>query len=230
MSIDREGWQTGMIPCAGWYVLEPWGEPSVWLDPVIDDEGYHVVWSDTREDDDPESLALADEGMTIDQVRWRHDTSRMSPTQAATVLDALRAVPGDGEWGVLDSHWLDGERHWDGCRPIDWRPTKEQAIDLAHELGAHFVGQVVRRGRHGWSIGVVHEITAGWMTLEEIAARWVDLRPRRVDMIASQLGIFGCARHCRFGIDAGSPAYRLSPDAVALVERELRSRGFRRAG
>jgi hypothetical protein len=74
----------------------------------------------------------------------------------------------------------------------------------------------------------------GWMTPTQIAARWQDASPLRVGRVIGALGLKGSRAHSRAllskarGFDRTVVSYVYSPAAVALIERELRSRGHRR--
>ena len=68
-------------------------------------------------------------------------------------------------------------------------------------------------------------MTEGWQTLDEIAARWVNMPTQIVTAIADLLGLQLGGLHVR-GNDAGTTEY--SPAAVGLIERELLSRGYKR--
>jgi hypothetical protein len=74
----------------------------------------------------------------------------------------------------------------------------------------------------------------GWMTPTQIATRWQDASPLRVGRVIAALGLKGSRAHSRAllskarGFDRTVVSYVYSPAAVALIERELRSRGHRR--
>lgn len=74
----------------------------------------------------------------------------------------------------------------------------------------------------------------GWMTPSQIAERWRDTSPLRVGRVIGSLGLKGSRAHSRAllnkarGLDRTVVSHVYSPAAVALIERELRSRGHRR--
>lgn len=74
----------------------------------------------------------------------------------------------------------------------------------------------------------------GWATPTQIAARWCGLTPMRVGRLIAHLGLKGSRAHSRAiltkarGHDRTVVSHVYSPAAVALIERELRSRGHRR--
>jgi hypothetical protein len=74
----------------------------------------------------------------------------------------------------------------------------------------------------------------GWATPTQIAARWHDMTALRVGRVIVALGLKGSRAHARAvlnkarGHDRTVVSHVYSPAAVALIERELRSRGHRR--
>jgi hypothetical protein len=74
----------------------------------------------------------------------------------------------------------------------------------------------------------------GWSTPTQIAERWQDTSPLRVGRMIAALGLKGSRAHARAvlnkarGHDRTVVSHVYSPAAVALIERELRSRGHRR--
>lgn len=78
------------------------------------------------------------------------------------------------------------------------------------------------------------ELAHGWMTPTQIAERWCDMTPLRVGRLIAHLGLKGSRAHSRAfltkarGQQRTVLGYVYSPSAVALIERELRSRGLRR--
>ncbi len=78
------------------------------------------------------------------------------------------------------------------------------------------------------------ELAHGWATPTQIAARWQGLTPMRVGKLITSLGLKGSRAHSRAflnkarGHDRTVITHVYSPAAVALVERELRSRSHRR--
>ncbi|MFV8750123.1 hypothetical protein ACNOYE_06205 [Nannocystaceae bacterium ST9] len=74
----------------------------------------------------------------------------------------------------------------------------------------------------------------GWSTPTQIAERWHDTSPLRVGRVIGSLGLKGSRAHSRAllnkarGHDRTVVSHVYSPAAVALIERELRSRGHRR--
>ncbi len=80
-----------------------------------------------------------------------------------------------------------------------------------------------------------HESLAhGWSTPTQIAAHWHETSPLRVGRVIASLGLKGSRSHARAlinkarGHDRTVVSHVYSPAAVALIERELRSRGHRR--
>ncbi len=65
---------------------------------------------------------------------------------------------------------------------------------------------------------------APWVTATEIAARWERVTSYLVTARAEMLGLALQNPHVRPGIEG---ALEYSPAVVKLIERELRSRGFR---
>ncbi len=79
------------------------------------------------------------------------------------------------------------------------------------------------------------ELDHGWSTPSQIAERWLGMTPMRVSNLIAHLGLKGSRAHSKAilnkarGHDRTVISYVYSPAAVALVERELRSRSYRRA-
>lgn len=65
-----------------------------------------------------------------------------------------------------------------------------------------------------------------WMSPTEIARRHLGTTPQRVSQIIIFLGLRDSKTHCK----TIGAVYLYSPAAVGLIERELRSRGYRRVG
>lgn len=83
---------------------------------------------------------------------------------------------------------------------------------------------------HNYGRGAVETLEAKrqakqrWLSPRAIAARWTDVTAQRVDNIIGSLGLRDSERHSAdTSSDPLDRAY--SPAAVALIERELRSRG-----
>ena len=78
------------------------------------------------------------------------------------------------------------------------------------------------------------QLAHGWSTPTQIARRWCEMSPIRVGRLIAHLGLKGSRAHSRAlinkarGHERTVVTYVYSPSAVALIERELRSRGFRR--
>ncbi|NVB38090.1 hypothetical protein G6O69_09625 [Pseudenhygromyxa sp. WMMC2535] len=77
-------------------------------------------------------------------------------------------------------------------------------------------------------------LSHGWSTPTQIAQRWSALTAMRVGRLIAHLGLKGSRAHSRAvitkarGHERTVVSYVYSPAAVALIERELSSRGFRR--
>lgn len=77
-------------------------------------------------------------------------------------------------------------------------------------------------------------IEHGWLSPTQIAARHLGVSAQRVGQIISQLGLRDSKVHSKailnkaIGRDRAVVSHLYSPAAVGLIERELRSRGYRR--
>lgn len=78
MTIDRKGWQTGLIPCEGWYIIAP--KPALVL------AGKH-----NRE--------LLEAYVDVERETWHTFKADLS---LAEVLEAVKAGEGAGE---MDGAW-----------------------------------------------------------------------------------------------------------------------------
>ena len=82
--------------------------------------------------------------------------------------------------------------------------------------------------------GIREELDHGWSTPSQIAERWLGMTPMRVSNLIAHLGLKGSRAHSKAilnkarGHDRTVISYVHSPAAVALIERELRSRSYRR--
>lgn len=86
--------------------------------------------------------------------------------------------------------------------------------------------------------GELHEyealLTHGWSTPSQIAARFCGLTPMRVGRVIAHIGLKGSRSHSRTLLSKARGHARTvlghaySPAAVALIERELQCRGYRR--
>lgn len=78
------------------------------------------------------------------------------------------------------------------------------------------------------------QLAHGWATPTQIAERWCEMTPIRVGKLIAELGLKGSRAHSRAyltkarGHERTVICHAYSPAAVALIERELRSRGHRR--
>lgn len=76
------------------------------------------------------------------------------------------------------------------------------------------------------------QLTHGWSTPTQIAARWSGITAMRVGKLIAHLGLKGSRAHSRAYLTKARGHLRTvishvySPAAVALIERELRSRGY----
>lgn len=76
------------------------------------------------------------------------------------------------------------------------------------------------------------QLTHGWSTPKQIAERWCGMTSMRVGKLIAHLGLKGSRAHSRAYLSKARGHERTvighvySPSAVALIERELRSRGF----
>jgi hypothetical protein len=112
------------------------------------------------------------------------------------------------------------------------RLEREGLIDDERLVGFRVVASELALGARlsDFSATLAH----GWATPTQIAARWHDLSPLRVGRLIVALGLKGSRAHARAllnkarGHDRTVVSYVYSPAAVALIERELRSRGHRR--
>jgi hypothetical protein len=86
----------------------------------------------------------------------------------------------------------------------------------------------------GWIEDYQGFLAHGWMTPTQIAERWVGMTPMRVGSLIVHLGLVGSRAHSRAylnkarGHDRTVICHAYSPAAVALIERELRGRGYQR--
>ncbi len=77
-------------------------------------------------------------------------------------------------------------------------------------------------------------IEHGWLRPTEIARRHLGVTPQRVGLVITLLGLRDSKAHCKAVVNkvAGRSrsvvSHLYSPAAVGLIERELRSRGYRR--
>lgn len=84
----------------------------------------------------------------------------------------------------------------------------------------------------GWLDDYREQLTHGWSTPAQIAERWCGMTPMRVGKLIAHLGLKGSRAHSRAYLSKAHGSERTvighvySPTAVALIERELRSRGF----
>lgn len=103
----------------------------------------------------------------------------------------------------------------------------------AELLGAHRVvaSEIALGGRLD---EMQDELAHGWLTPTQIAERWSGITAMRVGRVIAELGLKGSRAHSRAylnkarGHDRTVICHAYSPAAVALIERELRSRGYRR--
>ncbi|HLT40682.1 MAG TPA: hypothetical protein VK034_30610 [Enhygromyxa sp.] len=76
------------------------------------------------------------------------------------------------------------------------------------------------------------QLTHGWSTPTQIAERWCGMTPTRIGKLIAHLGLKGSRAHSRAYLSKARGNERTvighvySPAAVALIERELRGRGF----
>jgi hypothetical protein len=86
----------------------------------------------------------------------------------------------------------------------------------------------------GWLEDYQEFLAHGWATPTQIAARWCGMTAMRVGKLIAHLGLKGSRAHSRAyinkarGHDRTVICHAYSPAAVGLIERELRSRGYRR--
>jgi hypothetical protein len=112
------------------------------------------------------------------------------------------------------------------------RLEREGLIDDDRLVGFRVVASELALGARlsDFSESLAH----GWSTPTQIAAHWHDLSPLRVGRMIVALGLKGSRAHARAvlnkarGHDRTVVSHVYSPAAVALIERELRSRGHRR--
>lgn len=77
-------------------------------------------------------------------------------------------------------------------------------------------------------------IEHGWLSPKQIARRHLGATSQRVGLVITQLGLRDSKVHCKavlnkaVGRDQAVVSHLYSPAAVGLIERELRSRGYRR--
>lgn len=83
----------------------------------------------------------------------------------------------------------------------------------------------------GWLEDYREQLTHGWSTPTQIAERWCGMTSMRVGKLIAHLGLEGSRAHSRAYLSKARGHERTlighvySPSAVALIERELRSRG-----
>jgi hypothetical protein len=112
------------------------------------------------------------------------------------------------------------------------RLEREGVIDDERLVGFRVVASELALGARlsDFSESLAH----GWSTPTQIAAHWHDMSPLRVGRVIGALGLKGSRAHARAvlnkarGHDRTVVSHVYSPAAVALIERELRSRGHRR--
>jgi len=79
---------------------------------------------------------------------------------AAHDLAAAQMVPRAGQWAVSGVTWFEAAWEPDGCFPIGWRDTREQAIAAARSLlevgQSIFVAEVVQLS-NGFTLGSYHD-------------------------------------------------------------------------
>jgi hypothetical protein len=86
----------------------------------------------------------------------------------------------------------------------------------------------------GWLEDYREQLSHGWSTPTQIAERWCGMTPMRVGKLIAHLGLKGSRAHSRAYLSKARGHERTvighvySPSAVSLIERELRSKGFRR--
>lgn len=86
----------------------------------------------------------------------------------------------------------------------------------------------------GWLEDYRELLAHGWSTPTQLAERWAGMTAMRVGKLIAHLGLKGSRAHSRAflskarGHDRTVICHVYSPAAVALIERELRSRGYRR--
>lgn len=86
----------------------------------------------------------------------------------------------------------------------------------------------------GWLEDYREQLTHGWSTPTQIAERWCGMTPMRIGKLIAHLGLKGSRAHSRAYLSKARGNERTvighvySPTAVALIERELRGRGFSR--
>ena len=112
------------------------------------------------------------------------------------------------------------------------RLEKAELIDAA-ALAAHRV--VASELALGGRLDEFRELLAhGWSTPTQIAERWAGMSAMRVGKLIAHLGLKGSRAHSRAflnkarGHDRTVISHVYSPAAVALIERELQCRGYRR--
>ena len=76
-------------------------------------------------------------------------------------LAAARLTPRPGQWAVSGVTWYDGAWQPDGCFPIAWRDTREQAVEAARKMldvgQSIFVAEVVQLPQ-GFTLGEYHDM------------------------------------------------------------------------
>lgn len=113
-----------------------------------------------------------------------------------------------------------------------------EALEVTHEVDPEVIwayrvtAAEIALGGQLWQLKPT--IEHGWLSPTQIAARHLGVTPQRVGQVISLLGLRDSKAHSKavlnkaVGRDRAVVSHLYSPAAVGLIERELRSRGYRR--
>jgi hypothetical protein len=148
----------------------------------------------------------------------RPSGSALDREVAAIVRERLELERRRWAYGVLDGLCESLERCGDVDAEVIW----------AYRVVA---AEIALRGQL-WQLKPT--IEHGWLSPRQIARRHLGVTSQRVGQVISLLGLRDSKFHCKAvlnkaaGRDRAVVSHLYSPAAVGLIERELKSRGYRR--
>ncbi|MCA9681654.1 MAG: hypothetical protein KC431_29595 [Myxococcales bacterium] len=165
----------------------------------------------------------------------QHLRERVIPEVSSVASRSRSASPLEREAAAIARERLDFERRrWeydalDGlCELLDRSGDVDAEVTWAYRV----VAAEIALDGDLWQLKPT--IEHGWMSPTEIARRHLGVTPQRVGQVISLLGLRESKAHCKavlnkaVGRDRTVVTHLYSPAAVGLIERELRSRGYRR--